>query len=54
MGKLISPTVKLYEIFDFFWVQVLTQSQRKSVRTLGMEFWQCCWMALVAMKLEGC
>lgn len=46
--------VKVYETFDFFWVQALTQSQRESTPTSGMEFWQRCWMALVAMELEGC
>lgn len=45
------PTVKLYEMFDFIWVQALTPSQGENVPLLGMEFWQHCWMAL--MRLEG-
>lgn len=53
MKKLIVPTFTLYETFDLFWVQPLTLSQRENVPLLGMECWQHCWMALVAMKLEG-
>lgn len=49
MKKLIVPTVKLNEMFDFIWVQALMPSQRENMPLLGVEFWQHCWMALMRL-----
>ena len=44
------PTVKLYEMFDFIWVQALTPSQGEIVPLLVMEFCQHCLMALMMLE----